>query len=80
MNGVLQRPSFAEHLPRIQAPTLVVVGDEDVATTPEKAARLAAGIPHARLVTIPGAGHTSTIEQPAAVTTALREFLVDVAI
>ncbi|HSK23832.1 MAG TPA: alpha/beta fold hydrolase [Egicoccus sp.] len=78
VNGVIQRPSFAEHLSEILAPTLVVVGDEDVATTPAKAQGLVAGIPGARLVTIPGAGHTSTIEQPQAVTAALREFLADV--
>lgn len=77
VNGVLQRPSIADHLPEIQAPTLVVVGDEDVATTPAKAQRLVAGIPGARLVTIPGAGHSSTIEQPQPVIAALRGFLAD---
>lgn len=78
VNGVLQRPSFADHLREIESPTLVVVGDEDVATTPDKAQRLVAGIPGARLVTIAGAGHSSTIERPVSVTDALRGFLAEI--
>jgi 3-oxoadipate enol-lactonase len=55
----------------------VIVGDEDVATPRAKAERLVAGIPGARLVTIPRAGHSSTVEQPLAVNAALVEFLAE---
>jgi pimeloyl-ACP methyl ester carboxylesterase len=34
-----------------------------------------ARIPNSRLVVIPGAGHTSTVEEPVAVTAAMEEFL-----
>ena len=57
-------------------PTLIIVGDQDVATVPAKAERIHAQIPGSRLAIIPGAGHTSTVEEPEAVNQALLEFLV----
>jgi pimeloyl-ACP methyl ester carboxylesterase len=63
---------------RVRLPTLVVVGEEDVATTPAKAERVAAAIPGARLVRIPRAGHSSPGEAPAAVSAMLGEFLASV--
>jgi 3-oxoadipate enol-lactonase len=56
-------------------PTLVIVGEEDGITPPESARRMAAAIPGARLVIVPGAGHVPPVEQPATTTTAIREFL-----
>lgn len=75
VNGVVDRAPVAAELPRITAPTLIVVGDEDVATPRAKAEHIARAIPHARLVTIPRAGHSSSVEEPAAVTAALEAFL-----
>ncbi len=76
INGVIDRAGIAQsELARITAPTLVIVGDEDVATTPEKAQQIAAAIRGAKLVTIPRAGHSSTVEEPAAVTTAIDAFV-----
>jgi pimeloyl-ACP methyl ester carboxylesterase len=46
-------------------------------TVPAKAERIRAQIPGSRLVVIPGAGHTSTVEEPEAVNQALLEFLVN---
>jgi 3-oxoadipate enol-lactonase len=74
-NGVIDRAGCADELSRIRARTLVIVGDEDVATVPAKAERIAAGIAGAKLVRIPGAGHSSSVEQPERVTAALQEFL-----
>ena len=74
-NGVIDRAGVIDELARIRAPTLVVVGDEDVATVPAKAARIVERIAGARLVTIPRAGHSSTVEEPAAVTAAIGGFL-----
>ena len=42
---------------------------------PDRAAEIASGIAGARLVTVPRCGHLSTLEQPEAVATMLREFL-----
>ena len=42
--------------------------------------RMAAKIPGARFVTIPGAGHLANLEQPAAFNRVLEEFLSGAAI
>jgi 3-oxoadipate enol-lactonase len=76
VNGVIDRAGIAQsELAKIVAPTLVMVGDEDVATVPAKAQQIVASVRGARLVTIPRAGHSSTVEEPAAVTTAIEQFL-----
>lgn len=75
VNGVIERAGVAHELADIKVPTLILVGDEDVATPPEKAARIHAGVAGSRLVKIAGAGHSSSIEQPAAVNAAILEFL-----
>lgn len=74
VNGVLEREGMAGELGAIRAPTLVLVGEEDVATPPRVSEQLQAGIAGARLVRVPGAGHSSPVEQPAPVTEALRAF------
>ncbi len=73
--GVIDRAGVAEELSRIRCPTLVVVGDEDVATVPAKSERIAGAIAGSTLVVLPRAGHSSTIEEPAAVNAALGAFL-----
>jgi len=75
VNGVVERAPVHHELSRITAPTLVVVGDEDVATPRPKAERIAGAIAGARLVTIPRAGHSSSVEEPGAVTAAIEQFL-----
>lgn len=75
VNGVIDRAGISDEVARIVAPTLVIVGDEDVATTPAKAEQLANAIGRARLVRVSGAGHSSTVEAPGAVTAALEAFL-----
>lgn len=75
VNGVIERPSVYHELSRIAAPTLVMVGEEDTATVPAKAERIAAAIAGAKLVRIPRAGHSATVEQPQAVTQAISGFL-----
>jgi len=76
--GVIERRGVEEELQRISLPTLILVGEEDVATPPPKAERIQAAIRGSRLVRIPRAGHSSTIENPAAVNAALAEFLSSV--
>jgi pimeloyl-ACP methyl ester carboxylesterase len=65
------RPTLAT----IRCPTLVLVGEQDGLTTPERAAEIANGISGARLVTVPDCGHMSAAEQPQKVTAALVELL-----
>ena len=75
VEGVLTRQSAMPLLPRIHRPTLVLVGEEDTATVPARSEEIAAGIPGARLVRIPRAGHMSPIDAPDSVTAQLRGFL-----
>jgi 3-oxoadipate enol-lactonase len=75
VNGVVDRGGMHHELGRITAPTLILVGDEDVATPRAKAERIAAAIAGSRLVTIPRAGHSSPVEEPALVTAAIDQFL-----
>lgn len=73
--AILSRPDSRPTLAAISCPTLVLVGDSDEATPPELAREIAAGIRGSRLVVIPDSGHLTTLEQPAAVTHALVEWL-----
>jgi YbgC/YbaW family acyl-CoA thioester hydrolase len=56
-------------------PTLVLVGQEDVITPPTISESMAASIPEARLVEVPGAGHLPCVEQPVPTTRAILKFL-----
>lgn len=78
VTGVIERTGVYDEIGRIALPTLVIVGDQDVATPPAKAERIRGRIPGSRLVVIPGAGHSSAIEEPEAVNQALVEFLNEV--
>jgi pimeloyl-ACP methyl ester carboxylesterase len=51
------------------------VGDEDVATVPMKSERMQAAIAGSRLEVIPRAGHSSSIEEPEALTAVMADFL-----
>jgi pimeloyl-ACP methyl ester carboxylesterase len=74
--AIMGRPDSRPGLAAIAVPTLVLVGDEDLITPPAEAQEIAAGIgPAARLVTIPGSGHLSTLEAPEAVTQELLAWL-----
>ena len=75
VNGVIEREAIAPELGRIHCPVTVIVGDEDVATVPAKSERIQSLIAGSRLVRIPRAGHTSSVEQPELVTAAIREHL-----
>lgn len=73
--GVTDRQEIAGELSAITAPTLVVVGADDVATPVAKAEAIAAAIAGARLEIVPDAGHSSTIEQPDALSDLLESFI-----
>ena len=77
VKGVIDRNGVYEQLDKITTPTLIMVGDEDIATVPEKSERMHAKIQGSQLVTIPNAGHSSTIEEPDFVSDAIVQFLND---
>jgi pimeloyl-ACP methyl ester carboxylesterase len=65
------RPGLAA----ITVPALVLVGREDAVTTVEHAQEIAGGIKGSTLAIVEDCGHLSTLEQPNAVTRALRQWL-----
>ena len=75
VEGVTSRAGVYDQLDKITIATLIIVGDQDAVYEPANAERMHARIRGSKLVVIPGAGHTSTVEEPAAVNAALAEFL-----
>jgi pimeloyl-ACP methyl ester carboxylesterase len=75
LHGVLTRKGVSDEIGTIRVPTLIIVGDQDVAVPLINSQRLHEAIPGSRLVIIPGAGHTSTVEEPMAVNAAITDFL-----
>lgn len=73
--AIFARQGVYDEIDRIRIPTLVMVGEQDQATTSDKARRIAQKIPGARLKIIPQSGHICPIENPTAVNTAIEDFL-----
>jgi pimeloyl-ACP methyl ester carboxylesterase len=74
-HAIMGRADLRASLPAIRCPTLVLVGDGDELTPPALSQEIAAGIPGARLVTVPDSGHLSTLEQPDAVNKVLVDWI-----
>jgi 3-oxoadipate enol-lactonase len=62
-------------LKEIQAPILVICGDKDPGTPPAMAEEIHRNAPGSKLVMIPNAAHLSNLENPAAFTKAMQEFM-----
>ena len=63
------------HHAAMRMPALVVVGENDLITTPNQARTIAAGIPGARLAVFPNTGHNPFVEETAAFNALVRDFL-----
>ncbi|HET8891404.1 MAG TPA: alpha/beta hydrolase [Candidatus Angelobacter sp.] len=75
LQAVMNRRQFrADEMAAIRCPTLIIAGEDDTAQPPRNSQSLAAGIRGARMICIPGAGHSSSLEQPEAVIAAMQEF------
>ena len=74
--AIMGRPDSRPGLAAIRCPTLVIVGDGDVLTPPERAEEIANGIAGAHLTVIRDSGHLSTLEQPTAVAQSMAQFLL----
>jgi pimeloyl-ACP methyl ester carboxylesterase len=75
LKAIMSRPDSRPMLAAIRCPTLVLVGEDDVATPPELSREIAAGIAGAQLVVVPDCAHLSTLEKPEAVNAALVAWL-----
>ena len=71
----MTRPDSTPLLPTIRIPVQIIVGDQDALTPRPLSEQMHKGIPGSALAVIPGAGHMSNMEQPAAFNDALGRFL-----
>ncbi|KQV54594.1 alpha/beta hydrolase [Duganella sp. Root198D2] len=69
--SLIVREADTGRLPDIRCPTLVVAAAQDQLRRAEEARELADGIPGAKLVTVPDAGHLIPLEQPQALASIL---------
>lgn len=69
-------PPAAKRIGEIQAPTLVIIGERDIADMRAIADTLAAGIPAAQKVELPGVGHMANLENPTLFNQTVLEFLL----
>lgn len=75
IQALLHRPDATAQLAQVRVPTLVLCGQQDSWSPPERHADMARRVPGADLVLVPHCGHMSTLEQPQAVTAALQRWL-----
>lgn len=75
IHALLERPDASGVLPQVRCPTLLACGREDAWSPLARHEAMAALIPHSDLVVIEQCGHMSTMERPAQVTAALRNWL-----
>jgi pimeloyl-[acyl-carrier protein] methyl ester esterase len=62
-------------LPSIGAPVLLLHGDRDAIVPPAASELVAAGLPWARRIVLPGAGHAAFLTRPDAVAGAIADFV-----
>jgi pimeloyl-ACP methyl ester carboxylesterase len=72
------RPDSLEVLRGANVPALVIHGAEDLLIPVSEAEATADALPDSRLVTLPGVGHLSNLEDPAAFTSAVSDFLDEI--
>lgn len=70
----LRDADLTQETPKINKPTLVLCGDQDIATPPDLGRQLAQAIPGARFSLIEEAAHLTCIEQPEAMAHQMMEF------
>lgn len=73
--AVIARPDQRPHLAKLRCPVLVMVGDADLLTPPERSREIVERVPHAKFVLVPRCGHMLTMERPEVVNATLGEWL-----
>jgi pimeloyl-ACP methyl ester carboxylesterase len=73
--AIIARPDSRPSLAAINCPALIIVGEADEITPPDRAAEMAEGIAGARLVTLRNCGHLTTYEDPQGVNRSLSALL-----
>jgi pimeloyl-ACP methyl ester carboxylesterase len=73
--GMAEREDYRPHLHRIDLPTLVLCGEQDIISPAAEMRAIATEIPGASYVEIPGASHMAPLEKPEPVNAAIGAFL-----
>ncbi len=73
--ALLSRPDACAVIPTIHCPTLVLCGREDLWSPVSQHEEIAAAIDGSKLTIVEECGHMAPVEQPEAVTAAMREWL-----
>ncbi len=73
--GTPLKPPAISRLAKIRAPTMIIVGDQDVPDILEVSKLLESGIPNSRRVVVSGAAHMVNMEKPAEFNRLVFEFL-----
>ena len=75
--GLLATTDMRDAVGAIEAPALVLGGDRDTLVPSDALRWLAAALPHATLVLVPGAAHAPFLSHPEAFVAALDRFCDD---
>jgi pimeloyl-ACP methyl ester carboxylesterase len=75
LRGMAQRPDSKNILARFGNPALVLVGEQDALTPPEKSRAMAEVLSRSSIQTLAEAGHLSNLENAKAFNEALNAFL-----
>jgi len=78
LRGMARRDDVTPRLGEIKMPCLCLAGAHDAISAPKEMKEIAAALPRAQFVEISDAGHMTTLENPAATTAALRDFVQSV--
>lgn len=76
--AVIGRPDARPNLPQLRCPVLVLCGESDRLTPPERSREIASLVAQSELVLVPRCGHMSTMEQPGIVNARLAGWLAKV--
>ena len=77
LRGMALRPDYRPHLPKIEVPTFIAVGENDELTPPSMSEDMHKLIPNSVLEIIPEVGHLSNLENPKLFNELLYSFVKD---
>ena len=78
VQGVIDRKGVEGELHLITCPTCILVGTQDIGTTPEKAEFMHANIKGSQLHYVEGGGHSACLEEPKQYNRIIDDFLKSV--
>ena len=73
--GMARRDDVQDKLSSLQWPALVIAGAEDVISPADEMQGIAESLPNGQFCEIPGAGHMTVLENPAAVNAVMKKFV-----